>query len=238
MTSTPKLLAMASACVMVLGAAPALTLPAHAQTGAAQPASARTSGDVQEQIARSAAAIEQMKADPKVAPLLKVARGIFVVPAYVRAGLGVGVRGGEGILLVRQGQEWTSPLFYNLGGVSIGLQAGAETGPVVMLLMNDKAVNEFRKENNFALNADAGLTLVNYNASARAGAGQGDVIVWTNTRGAFATAAVGVVDIHFDDADTRAYYRKSVKAADVLNGSVKDTQPGVLAQSLKAATAK
>lgn len=135
-------------------------------------------------------------------------------------------------MLARQGAKWSSPLFYNVGGVSIGLQAGVEAGPVVMLLMNEKAVNEFRKENNIALNADAGLTLVNYNAKSLAGAGQGDIIVWTNTQGAFVTAAVGIVDIHFDDTDNRAYYLKPVKAAEVLSGSVKEAQPSILARAL------
>lgn len=231
MFSKLNILSCATASAIALGGLLALSGSVSAQpaTPASKP---EPSADVQKQIAESVRVIEQMKTDPRMMSLLKQAKGVFVVPTYVRAALGVGARGGEGVMLARQGQAWTSPLFYNVGGVSIGLQAGGEAGPVVMLLMNDKAVNEFKKENNFALNADAGLTLVNYNAKALGGTGQGDVVVWSNTKGAFVTAAVAVVDIHFDDSDNRAYYRKPVKAMDVLSGNVKDAQAGTLANAL------
>lgn len=231
MSSNRKILACATASLIAAGAL-VLALPAHAQSETKDQAGALTGGDIQQQLSRAATVIQQLKADPQMAALLKKAQGVFVVPAHVHAGVGLAARGGEGVMLARQGGKWSSPLFYNVGGVSIGLQAGIEAGPVVMLLMNEKAVNEFRKENNIALNADAGLTLVNYNAKAMAGAGQGDVVVWTNTKGAFATAAVGIVDIHFDDADNRAYYRKPVKAEEVLSGKVKDAQASALARAL------
>ena len=237
MNSTPRQRGIATASLILLGSAIGFNLPAEAQTTANQQQRSEAGTGVQQQIARAATVIEQMKADPKLAPLLKRAQGIFVVPAQTRGGLIVAGRGGKGVMLARQGQEWTSPLFYNLGGISIGLQAGVERGPVAMLLMNEKAVNEFRKENNFALDANAGLTLVNYNAAAVAGASLGDVVVWTNTKGAFGAAAIGVLDIHFDDSDNRAYYGKPVKASDVLSGNVKDAQPGILGRSLKAVAA-
>lgn len=233
MSSTRKILNYAVASLMSAGAALSLGLPAHAQSGPQAQRGVAQAGDVQEQLARALEVLQTMKADPQLTALLGKAQGVFIVPSYARGGVGLAARGGEGVMLARQGQKWSSPLFYNVGGVSIGLQAGLEVGPVVMLLMNQKAVNEFRKENNVALTADAGLTLVNYNAGALAAAGQGDIIVWTNTKGAFATAAVGIVDIHFDDSENRAYYRKPVKAADVLSGKVTDAQPGALARALE-----
>ncbi len=237
MNPTPTLRRIATSSLIFLSAAMGLDLPAAAQTTADQQRSSEAGTGMQQQIARAATVIEQMKADPKLAPLLKRAHGVFVIPAQMRGGLIVAGRGGKGVMLARRGQEWTSPLFYNLGGISIGLQAGVERGPVAMLLMNDKAVNEFRKDNNFALDASAGLTLVNFNAAAVAGASLGDVIVWTNTKGAFGSAGIGILDIHFDDSDNRAFYGKPVKASDVLDGNVKNAQQGILARNLKAFTA-
>lgn len=187
-----------------------------------------------EQINNATEVVKQMESDPQVRKLLQQAKGVFIIPQYGRGGLGIAARGGEGVFLANNNGKWSSPVFYNLGGISVGAQAGAEVGSVAMMLMNEKAVKNFHQENKFSLTADAGLTIVNYTAKARASAGRGDVVVWSDTKGAFADVAIGVTDIHFDDDENKAFYKSEVAAKDIISGKVKSAQASTLTQELSS----
>ena len=63
---------------------------------------------------------------------------------------------------MHQDGRWSGPAFYNMGGVSIGAQAGVSSGQIALILMDDRALRTFGQDNKFSLNADAGLTFVNY----------------------------------------------------------------------------
>ncbi len=193
-----------------------------------------TASDTMQQVTEAAKVVKQMESDPQVKNLLQQAKGVFIVPTYGRGGWGIGIRGGEGVMLANNNGTWSSPVFYNIGGVSIGAQAGAEVGSIAMLLMNEKAVKGFMKENNFAIGAGAGLTVVNYTAKAQVDAGRGDVIVWADTKGAFANATVGVTDIHFDDGDNRAFYQSNVAAQDIVSGKTKSDKAAALTKELSS----
>jgi SH3 domain-containing YSC84-like protein 1 len=177
--------------------------------------------DAAQQVSESAKVVRQMERDAGMKQLLQQAQGVFIVPRYTRAALGVGGRGGEGMLLVKQNGKWSDPAFYNLGGISAGLQAGVETGSIALVLNNQKAVNSFMKENNWSLNADAGLTVATWSRKAQASAGKGDVTAWANTEGLFGDAAVSVTDINFDKDETTAFYGKQVALQDIFSGKVK-----------------
>jgi lipid-binding SYLF domain-containing protein len=188
--------------------------------------------DTQQQVAAATRVVEKLESEPQIKNLLGKAKGVFIVPTYARGGWGIGARGGEGVMMVNRNGQWSSPVFYNYGGLSAGLQAGAEVGSMAMLLMNDKAVNEFTKENNFALNAGAGLTIVNYTGKAQTEIDSGDVVIWSDTKGAFANATIGVTDIHFDDGDNREFYQQQVSAKDIISGKAGAFKAKSLKQAL------
>jgi lipid-binding SYLF domain-containing protein len=188
--------------------------PTPALTNAAQ------AQDAAEQVTESAAVVQQMERDGNLRAVLEQARGIFIVPDYARAAWGVGARGGEGILLVKTQTGWSDPLFYNMGGISGGLQAGAEAGSIAMILNNERAVNSFMQNNNWSLNADAGLTVVAWSAKGQASVGKGDVIVWSDTEGLFGDLAISVTDINFDESETAAFYGGNTSLAQILTGEV------------------
>ncbi|GAB3551632.1 hypothetical protein GCM10027343_36140 [Noviherbaspirillum agri] len=196
--------------------------------------SAKASGDTVEQIRNATQVVKQMESDPQVQKLLQQAKGVFIVPQYGRGGLGIGARGGEGVFLANNGGKWSNPVFYNIGGVSLGAQAGAEVGAIAMMLMNDKAVRSFTQENKFSLTADAGLTIVNYTAKARAATGKGDVVVWSDTAGAFANATVGITDVNYDDDENAAFYKSKIAAKDIVAGRVTSKEAAALTQELSS----
>ncbi len=229
-----------TACSLALasmsGMAAAQTSTSQGATNANPPASSRNQGneskDAMQQINESAQVLGQMERDAGMKKVLQQAKGVFVVPDYGRAALGVGARGGEGVLLVKRNGQWSDPAFYNIGGVSLGLQAGAEAGAIAMVLNNQKAVDSFKKDNNWSLNADAGLTIINWSGKAQGSAGKGDVIVWADTEGLLGDLAVSVTDINFDEDETAGYYGKQVALNDIFSGKVKNPHASELKQAL------
>lgn len=182
--------------------------------------------DAIEQVNEAAAVLNQMKRDAGLAALLQDAKGVFVVPDYGRAAFGIGARGGEGVLLVNQGDgSWSRPVFYNYGGISAGLEAGVEAGSIAMVLLSDRALESFKQENNWSLNAEAGLTVINWSAKAQASVGKGDVLVWSDTEGLLGDLSVGVTDIHFDEDETAAFYGRTAPINDIIVGVVAVPHP-------------
>ena len=216
---------------LALAAAPAVAAgQADTATAAAPPATSRTASLVstaRRHVCDATAVIGRMAANTGMAAVLRQAQGLFVVPNYKRAALGVGARGGTGVLLVKQSGNWSDPALFTLGGISAGLQAGVEAGSLALVLNNQNAVERFRKTSNWSLNAEAGLTVVNWNAMAQGSSGRGDVVAWSDTKGLLGDVAIGITDIHFNQAQTNAYYGKAVTLADILAGSTHADAPEV-----------
>ena len=165
--------------------------------------------------------VGQMKSDDGLANLLAKAKGVYIVPDFGRAGLIVGGRGGAGVMMAKNGKgEWTDPGFYDFGAISLGAQAGVSAGSVAFILMSDDAVQQFRDDNSFSLNADAGLSIINYSANAQAAAGKGDIIFWSDTEGAFAGAQIGISDVSWADDNTQAFYGQKVTPQKLLSGDI------------------
>lgn len=191
--------------------------------------------DAVDHVNKAVGVIRQMQATPDMRAQLQRARGVFIVPDYGRAALGIGARGGAGVLLVRHGDSWSNPAFYNMGGLSVGAQAGAEAGAVAFVLNDQKALNSFMQNNKFSLNADAGLTLVNWSRKGMGSAGWGDITVWSDTEGLFGGASLSVTDIDYDEDETSAYYRRQVAARDVLSGKITNPHANDLRQAMASA---
>ena len=224
--------ALAIAALLALGASPASANPQDS----ARPALAggKSQQAAQKHVADAVSVVKQMAAEPGMKELLSGAKGVFIAPRYGRAAIGIGGAGGAGVLLVRQDADtWSDPAFYNMGGISLGAQLGAEGGPVAFVLNNQKAVDSFRKKNAFTLSADAGLTIVDWNKTAQGTAGLGDVVAWAGTKGLFGNvASIAVSDIRFNQKQTDAFYGKRVALADVMAGKVHAEQASALKEAL------
>lgn len=189
--------------------------------------------DAKQLVDGAAKVVTQMRSDRDVAKLLKKAKGVYVVPDFGRGGLIIGGRGGAGVMLARHNGKWTDPAFYDFGGVSVGAQAGGSGGPVAFILMSRDAVNAFKTGNQFSLNAGAGLSIVDYSANGQTSAGKGDIVMWSNTKGAYAGATISVSDINWDDDNNQGYYGKSVSPKQIINGKIKADKGASLKSALK-----
>jgi len=225
--------------LLLAGQASAHAAEPAATTPATTSRAARLETTAAHHVNDAVAVVRKMEGVERLRGVLGKAKGIFIVPSYVRAAVGVGAAGGTGILLARHsGGAWSDPVFYNSGGLSVGLQAGAQAGALVLVLNNDKALNEFLKKNNFSIDAKAGLTVVNWNKMAQGTAGIGDVVVWSDTQGLFGdVATLEVTDIRFNERMTNAYYRRTLSASDIISGKTTNPQAAPLVQTLGAIAA-
>lgn len=227
-------IAVSTLMLTILGAAGAQAAPPAAPGAASQE---RTQPATVRHVTEAADVIQRMAAEPRMRTLLRDARAVFVIPHYGRAAVGLGASGGAGLLLARKEDgSWSDPAFFNVGSIGLGLQIGAQTGPLAFILNNDKAVNEFKKKNNFALSADAGFTVVNWTRLAQGTGGTGDIVVWSATRGLFGNAAsVNVMDVRFNERATASYYGQRLNAEQVIAGKVSNAQADPLKAALSAA---
>lgn len=222
---------------LLLLAVSSFTPPASAQGAQEGESKPGAEASASKHVRDAVAAVRRMESDPTMQRVMKDAKGVYIVPTYGRIALGVGGQGGVGVLLVKHGSEWRDPGFYNIGGISIGAQAGAEGGPVAFVLKNEKAVQRFNDKNNFSLSADAGITVINWTKVAQGSTGEGDVVAWSGTKGLFGNVAtLGINDIHFNQRMTSAYYGKTASATDVINGKLKNPASDTLKQALAGAS--
>lgn len=176
--------------------------------------------DAREDFRDAQSILQEMRSDPDLSQTLDQAQGVLIVPQYGRAGAVVGASGGEGVLLTRQTGEWGQPAFYDLGGISVGAELGAEGGDIALILMSEGALNSFQSENTFSLDAQSGLTIINYSGASKGTIGTGDVIMWSDLEGLFAGATLGANEISFDEEETAAYYGRQVSPGDIMSGTV------------------
>jgi lipid-binding SYLF domain-containing protein/predicted lipoprotein with Yx(FWY)xxD motif len=205
------------------------------QPAVAQTDQAERSGQLEEDkqlLTEAVKVVDQMTDDPELAVLMHKAKGVYLIPNFGRAGLIIGGRGGDGVAMFQRNGEWSNPAFFNFGAVSFGLQAGASGGSAAFLLMTEESLDEFQEGNVFSINAEAGLTIIDYSENAQASYGKGDIIFWTNTEGAYAGASASLSDIAWDDDSNAALYGPDADAADVLGGKA---EPKASVEAMKLA---
>lgn len=236
-----KLLSHAAPLVLLaaLAAAPALAAETGGSSGTATNqnagASQNNSGhkaEVQDLVKEATDQVQTMNQNAQLKNLLAKAKGVYLVPEFGGGALVVGGRGGAGLVLAKNNGKWSDPAFYDFGAATLGPQAGGSGGKIAFLLMTDKAVNAFKGGNQVSLNADAGLTIVNFSHDSQASWGKSDIIVWTDTSGAYAGASVSISDLAFAQNNNQAFYGRKVQPDQILAGDVNTSGASGLKQAL------
>jgi lipid-binding SYLF domain-containing protein len=148
--------------------------------------------------------------------LLEKAVAIAVFPNVVKAGFVVGGRGGDGVVARRTASGWSAPVFYNIGGASIGAQIGAQKTDYVMLFMNEGSLRELlddKLEFEGSLSVAAGPVGRTIGAGTNATLDSG-ILIWSRSKGLFAGATIGGAVLTADNSINEAFYNK--KAGEVL----------------------
>jgi lipid-binding SYLF domain-containing protein len=146
--------------LMAAAAAALMLLPGCAvNKGAPQPSDRTTEGIEQ----GSANTMSRLYAAvPGSRDLERKANGTLVFPRILTAGLVVGGEHGRGVLHMR-GRPDT---FYDITGLSVGWQAGAESKALVFMFLTPAALNKFLESQGWAVGADASVAVVRDGANA------------------------------------------------------------------------
>ncbi|PYS84076.1 MAG: hypothetical protein DMF67_06095 [Acidobacteria bacterium] len=229
--------ALAAATMILTPAAPARQADQRERT-ATKPASTASPKQLKEASKKSASAsrvFEQIMGAPDRSipkDLLDKAEAVAVFPGMIKAGLGVGGRGGSGIISRRVTGGWSAPAFFKMGGASIGLQIGAAKTDLVLLFMNDDALRgllgdklEFGGEASAAAGPVGRTAAASTNLKLDAG-----ILSYSRSRGLFAGLELKGGVINPDNNLNEALY--GLKAKDILTGANKvkaaDIPPGVI----------
>jgi lipid-binding SYLF domain-containing protein len=163
---------------------------------AAVPAHAQSISEQQALVDRARATAESMINDPGVAPLkdwLKRAKGVIVVPSFLKAGFVLGGAGGSAVVLTRDaGGTWSAPAFYTVSEASFGLQIGVQDAEIIFAVMTDKGMRSIIR-NQIKLGVDASMAVgpvgagVQGNTTTAAGA---DIYAFARTGGVYGGATI------------------------------------------------
>jgi lipid-binding SYLF domain-containing protein len=156
--------------------------------------------------------------------LLDRAYGIVVVPSVTKVAFIAGGRWGKGAMVVRdQNGNFTSPVFINLAGASVGWQWGGQSTDIVLVFTTRKGI-EGITGGKLTLGADASVAAGPVGRSASAATDQNfaaEVYSYSRSRGLFAGIALDGTSISVDRKANAAYYHKpGVMASDIISGAV------------------
>jgi len=173
-------------------------------------------------IAAAEDTVQSMKRNPNIRgfnKMLAEAQGVAVFPALIKGGLLIGAEGGSGVVLNRKADgSWGYPAFYTLAAGSIGLQAGAQTAGVVLVIRKKKAIEAIVKHQG-KLGADIGAAAgprgVGYEGAVTTNLNF-DIVAFSSSSGFFAGASLeGSAMIRRNDYN-RAYYGGNPTPAQIL----------------------
>jgi lipid-binding SYLF domain-containing protein len=107
------------------------------------------------------AALETFKSEVTGgATFLEKAKGVLVFPEVLKAGFGVGGEYGEGAL--RIGGKTAG--YYSTAAASIGFQLGAQVKTIVLVFLEDKALEKFQNSAGFEIGVDGSVALIELGA--------------------------------------------------------------------------
>lgn len=152
--------------------------------------------------------------------LLNRAYGIAIIPGVIKVGLGLGGKGGKGVLLVRDPSgHWYNPSFIYMGGGSIGWQFGIQSSDIILVFASRRSI-EGVTGGKLTLGADAGIAVgpVGRAASGSTDIGGAEIFSYSRSKGFFGGIALDGSVIGIDNSANEAFYQRGgVYASDIFS---------------------
>ena len=154
--------------------------------------------------------------------VLDHAKCVAVVPNMIKGGFILGAQGGRGVATCRTADGWSAPAFFSITGGSWGLQIGLEGVDLVMIIQNEKGMQQLLASK-FQLGADASAAAgpVGRHASAETNwKMETEILTYSRAKGAFAGLTLNGSSVRRDDDSMKAIYGRHVSTRSVLLGEV------------------
>lgn len=191
-------------------------------------AHAKDSDDTANRLNAAADVVSDMMGAPdKGIPkdLLDKAACVVVVPSVKKAAFIFGAKYGRGFIVCRNtnGRGWSAPGAVRIEGGSFGLQIGGSATDVVMLLMNQSAIDKLLSSK-FTIGADASAAAgpVGRTASAQTDAQlHAQLLTYSRAQGLFAGVSLDGATLRPDDDANKDMYGMKMSNREVVRGNMK-----------------
>jgi SH3 domain-containing YSC84-like protein 1 len=217
--------------VLIIPVAASLMVAVH------PPAFAETSS--QKTVTQSAAIFTEMMNNPKTripAEQLRRSEAIAIIPKVVQAGFIFGGRRGTGVLMTHRADgTWSNPVFVNVTGGSVGLQAGAKSSDMVLVFPTRKGLDKVLTGGSLELGGNVTGTVGKTEGSVVSTlddkSGGDKIYAYTRSSGVFGSAAFEGAELGLDNPKNREFYGSDLTASQILAAS--GSNAPVVASSLK-----
>lgn len=181
----------------------------------------------EDRLENSGIVLEEILAVPDNIPqqLLEKAECVIVVPSMLKVAIGIGGNYGRGAMACRRGEDftgsWGAPAMYALDGGSFGLQLGAQSTDLVLLVMNSRG----------ALALLGGNVKLGGSASAAAGPKgrditaatdatmRAEILSYSRTRGLFAGVSLEGASLRPDNDASEQVYGRRITARTIVTST-------------------
>jgi lipid-binding SYLF domain-containing protein len=154
--------------------------------------------------------------------LLESAKCIAIIPGDVKFAFIFGGNYGRGLATCRTGHGWSAPMFVAIEGGSVGYQIGGSSTDLVMLFMNDHALQSLLSDK-FKIGADASAAAgpVGRHASADTDVKlKAEILSYSRAKGVFAGVSLDGAVVQADKSGDEAMYGEHVDRHEILSGKV------------------
>jgi lipid-binding SYLF domain-containing protein len=152
----------------------------------------------------------------KVPPsILQRTKCVAIFPDTVTISAGLGGTHGDGVGFCKTADgEWENPMFLNLIGGSVGLQAGVKSADMVLYIVGQRAAEALQK-GSFKVGGELSAVAGSFDKTVPSP--QAEVIAYSRSQGLFMGASIDGVSITRDDSDERAFYglRQTTRTAKI-----------------------
>jgi lipid-binding SYLF domain-containing protein len=174
--------------------------------------------------------------------LLQRCRGLAIFPGVMKLGIIVGIDFGSGVILRRDEKtaEWSKPGFFTIRTGSLGLQVGAQSTDLVLLIMNERSFRNLL-EDKFAVGANISVAAgpVGRDASAETNMTfSSGILSYSRSQGIFVGLSLKGAVLEADSEANTIYHGKGISVQDVYyegQGSLSDNAR-ILLETLNAAS--
>ena len=183
---------------------------------------------VDDRLSHAAEVLQQIMSTPdKGIPeeVMEHAKCVAVVPHLIKGGFVFGAEGGKGVVTCRTTHGWSAPAFFDIEGGSWGLQIGVEGIDLVMIVQNDKGMQELLKSK-FQIGGAASAAAGPVGRHAEANTDwklNAEILTYSRAKGIFAGLTLNGAAVHRDDDAMKAIYGPSVSTSAVLDGNIPPT---------------
>ena len=154
--------------------------------------------------------------------LLEKAKCVAIIPGEEKLAFIFGGNYGKGLATCRTGNGWSAPMFVAVGGGSVGFQIGGSFTDVVMLFMNDHALQSLMGDK-FKIGADATVAAGPVGRQASAGTDvklNAEILSYSRSKGVFAGVSVNGAVVQADHSGDKAMYGRDVTHQEILDGKI------------------